>query len=286
MSEQLKYKMQQWEAPPPPGCWEAIASRLDGAITPSPARLYDMEVAPPGALWNTIATALNKRIPTTAPVKRFYRNPYRLAAAASIVLLLGAGISWLAQNRTGTPIATLPVRPASSPAPPAANTVIKNNLQNNSNEEDNATTPGNNYTGYSSAAHKSALADARPMRSAAVSIQPAPREYPITVNYASMPDDNGTLTRNLDPSLTDNNYLVITGPNGEVTKASMKMADALRYFYENATDDNNDKTTNERKNWRNRLQQWRNKIISSHFIPASANFLDIIDLKDLIDEKQ
>lgn len=283
MSEQLKHKMQQWEAPPPPGCWEAIASRLDDAGTSLPARLYNLELAPPPASWNNIIVALKQTGRSKTPVRSFSRNLNRLAAAAIIIVLITGGwillTQFVFQGDKRMPPTTATTR-ASSHLPIPPNAVAVNSTQDS--KEDDPGTPGS-YTGYSNAAHKPA-ADARPLRSASVSIQPAYREYPITVNYASMPDDNGALTRNLDPALTDNDYLVITGPNGEATKASVKLADALRYLYENTTDDNTDKTTNESKNWKKRLQEWRNKIISSHFIPASANFLDIVNLKDLIEE--
>jgi hypothetical protein len=286
MSEQLKNKMYQWEAIPPPVCWDIITSRLDDAVAPATTRLRDLELPPPPSSWSTIARALELPASAKAPAKIVTRNLYRVAAAAIIVLLVTGGWIWvinLPGDKTKPQIAA--PAPASNHLPVPGNVIVDNSGQNN--EDDNTTTPGN-YTGNSSAAHKPPPADARLLKYASVSIQPAHQVYPIKVNYASPPgDDNGTIIRNMDPSLANTEYMILNCPNGKTTRASVKMADALRYLYSEAdTDDPAAKATNENKPWKKRLQDWRNKIISAHFIPASNNFLDIIDLKDLlIDEK-
>ncbi|HEY4151674.1 MAG TPA: hypothetical protein VGM41_22195 [Chitinophagaceae bacterium] len=280
MSEQLKHKMQQWEVQPPPRCWDAIASRLDDVIPLPSAKLYHLEIPPPPVTWNAITGALD----TPVPVKRLSSRPWRLAAAAIVLLLLAGSTRWIGGRYFKKEVAATK-HPASQQAPvlhATNNLPVINDVQDDNDEDETA----DGHTGFSSTAHKPSPAGNRSMRSAPVSIQPPHTEYPVTLNYASMPEDDRTMTNHLDPSLTDNNYLVLTYPNGEVTKASVKMADALRYLYgENTTDETGDKTINENSNWKKRLQEWRSKIMSSHFIPASANFLDIVDLKDLVEEK-
>jgi negative regulator of sigma E activity len=285
MSEQLKKKMYQWEAIPPPVCWDTIASRLDDAVAPVTTRLRDLELSPPSSSWSLIVQALELPAPVKARVKTFTRNLFRIAVAAIIVLLVTAGWIWvinLPADKRKPQIAA--PAPASNHLPVPGNTIVDNSGQDN---EDNTATP-RSYTGKSNTAHKPVPSNTRLLKYASVSIQPAHQVYPIKIDYASPPgDDNGTVIRNMDPSLANTEYILLNCPNGQTTRASVKMADALRYLYsEPDTDDAGAKVNNENKPWKKRLQDWRNKIISAHFIPASNNFLDIIDLKDLlIDEK-
>jgi len=284
MSEQLKHKMQQCEATPPPGCWEAIASRLsDTSGYASAARLYDIEIQPPVS-WNTIAAALDGTTQQNAPVKNIYRNLYRATAVAAIVIILAGG--WWLTNRSRTPVQAIKSAPAAAPAQQAISAVTQNNTPANGDDDDTEDAAGS-LNGYRNPARRPIATNARTLKYTSVNILPSYREYPITVAHTSLPaNDEAAMTRNMSALLADDNYLTITGPNGETIRASLKIADALRYLYGNHdTDETTDKTNNENSHWKKRLQEWRNKIISSHFSPASTNFLDIIDLKDLIDEK-
>jgi len=284
MSEQLKHKMKQWEATPPPGCWEAIASRLSDtpAYAALAAKLYDSAVLPPPASWPVIAAALEETARPAAPVRPLYKKSYFRMAAAAVLLLAVAGYAWYAQNQPGKKqVAITPAPLPASHQPPGATTKIatRESVQDNAADNDN-------YTGYSKPAPPPAIAYTRTLKYASVSSVPAARLSPITTQQVSMAYDDDMAARNMSPLLTHADYVIITGPNGETTRASLKIADALRYLYsDNNTDDATDKSNNENSHWKKRLQEWRTRIISSHFIPATTNFLDIIDLKDLIDEK-
>jgi hypothetical protein len=283
MSEQLKHKMQQWEATPPPGSWDAIASRLSDmpAYAALSAKLYDAAIAPPPGSWPAIAAALEEPARPAAPVKPLYKRPYFQIAAAAILLFAIGGFAWYAQNQewkrqlANIPVATTPQSPRA-----AATAASPKPIGDNPAKDDN-------YLGYSKPVPPPAVAYTRTLKAASVSSVPASRLSPITTQQASMAYDNDMAARNMSPLLTNTNYVIITGPNGETTRASLKIADALRYIYsDDDTIDATDKSNNENSHWKKRLQEWRTKIISSHFIPATTNFLDIIDLKDLIDEKQ
>lgn len=278
MSEQLKHKMQQWEAAPPPGCWDAIAFRLGDTTAYAAARLYHKEIPPPVAAWPAIASGLQQEAARPqAPVRPLHKRALVRTAVAAALLVIAGGL-WYRQHRRNDAEAALSTASAADHQPPraAAKTIVQ------ADEEDN--TSDDNHTGYSKPAPNPAYAHT--LKYAAVSAQPAFRPYPITVQHASLPaSGEATLAHNMNALLTGN-YLIITGPNGETTRASLKIAEALRYLYgDNDADDNSDKNNNENSHWRSRLQEWRNKIISSRFVPASTNFLDISDLKDLIDEK-
>jgi hypothetical protein len=283
MSEQLKHKMHQWEAPPPPACWEAIAARLHDAQAPLAARLYDLEIPPPAFSWNNITAALDNNGAEKAPVIPLSRRVYPLAAVAAIVLLLLAGARWMTGRTGKTDIAAGQPRTAPAGSKPAVSRITRPAAREN--DPDDTETAGND-NGYQAPMPKHVSSDARVLKYTSVNIQPAYRAYPIAVGQSAPPYDDPSVLNNMNPLLTNKDYLMITSPNGEITRASPKIAEALRYLYaETDPDETPGKTTNENSHWKKRLEEWRNKIISSHFIPTSANFLDIIDLKELIYEK-
>ena len=290
MSEQLKHKMQQWEATPPTGCWHAIAARISDGHASATARLYDIEIPPPAHSWHTITSALNKTARPAAPVKTIYRKLYRTAAiAALLIIIIGGGrwsVRWFGsrfatREQAGISSPAVPVSTGGFGNRPAASAAVPNTRPGN-----DANDTGDNFNGYRNPVRRPVAVNTRSLKYTSVNIQPAYHAYPITVEQSSLPADAVTIRNNMNPLLVDNNYLVITSPNGEATRASLKIIDALRYLYgDNSAEEAADKTNNENSHWKKRLQEWRTKIISSHFIPASTNFLDIIDLKDLIDEK-
>ncbi|WP_315816423.1 hypothetical protein [Paraflavitalea speifideaquila] len=94
----------------------------------------------------------------------------------------------------------------------------------------------------------------------------------------------------MDPNLIvsrDKNYIIITCPNGEQARLSTKFLPLLADL--NATTDPAEylgAIFGEKSIWKNRFSQWRYKLMQqASFVPTATNFLDIIALKDLIEEK-
>jgi hypothetical protein len=283
MSEQLKHRMQQWEATPPAGCWQAIAVGIADGHTPATARLFDAEIPPPPHSWTNITAVLDETARPKAPIKTIHRNLYRTAAVAALLIIMLGGSRWLSHRWSVSRFTSREQAATPGPAGAGSRPAVASAAQSNPGNDDNDT--GDNFAGYRNPVRRPVTATTRLLKYTAVNIQPAYHEYPITVVHNSPADDAQTDRNNIKPLLVDNNYLVITGPNGEATRASHKIADALRYLYgDNGAEEAADKTNNENSRWKKRLQEWRSKIITSHFIPAPTNFLDIIDLKDLIDE--
>ncbi len=84
-------------------------------------------------------------------------------------------------------------------------------------------------------------------------------------------------------SISDNSYVIVLAPNGESTRLSPKLVDGIHYLHTEKEGANDYPGKTE---WRNRFAQWRNKIRQSTFIPASSNFLDIVELKELIEKEK
>lgn len=93
MSDQLRNKMQQWEATPPPAVWPALSRVLDEqqAEIQLQSRLTALEESPPAHCWDNIAQELEPQssIETPphkdlVPVKPLYPYLIRYAGAAAV----------------------------------------------------------------------------------------------------------------------------------------------------------------------------------------------------------
>jgi hypothetical protein len=77
-----------------------------------------------------------------------------------------------------------------------------------------------------------------------------------------------------------NPYITVTGPNGSQTRISNKFLPCLSYL-------NNDHGiyNPEGMQWKERFQEWRNKLLSEgSFVPSASNFFDIFELKEMIQD--
>ena len=84
-------------------------------------------------------------------------------------------------------------------------------------------------------------------------------------------------------SVTGKPYLTVIAPNGQSTRLSPKLMDGIHYLNAEKEDANDHSG---KAVWKNRFGEWRNKIRKSTFIPASSNFLDIAELKELIEKEK
>ena len=114
-------------------------------------------------------------------------------------------------------------------------------------------------------------------------ILPATEISPISVTAPPIYDDNGNIIMDVNlVSAPDENYIIVTSPNGEQTKISRKflkmlcmMNGGIDYNYMNA----------ENYQWKMRFEEWRSKLLQqASYIPTANNFLDIVDLKELLQE--
>lgn len=77
-------------------------------------------------------------------------------------------------------------------------------------------------------------------------------------------------------------YLMVIAPNGQVTRLSPKLTDGI--YFLNIDEDL--KAHPDKAAWKNRFGEWRARIRRSTFIPASSNFFDIVELKELIEKEK
>lgn len=304
MSANIKNILHDHEAPPPPGAWESISARLDAEFAAQDARiadkLYHWESAPPAAAWQSIAIALqvNETAPST-PAKVISLPVKKLAIAAAILAVVGFATWRFLSIQGGEPMVG-PSQEAS--ILPAITDDPDRNVQ-----------PSLPIIDAAIGGRPKRRIDIAKRVNGAGSIRPnygnhtVPEEITSNIRYAAMDDlraeattirrgvkaplikdGNGNII--LDKSLIvsqDKNYIIITGPNGEQTRLSAKFLPVL-------TDLNTpmdpaeflDAIFRENTLWKGRFLQWRYKLMQeASFTPTATNFLDIMALKDLIEEK-
>lgn len=290
-------KMNNLEVAPPPASWESIAARIndDKQYTVVSAKMNGFEATPPTQIWDNVLTALEEKNKNEIPVINIRRTVYRITAAAVfIVFFIGAWMMRSPKKNTAietvknTDHNTVPVQRAITSN--KENKITPDNVQPNQKEESVASQ--NNYPAQHSAKsnYSSLPADSgkENMPKNAL-VNSLPHSMPASVVYVPpILDKSGHPVENIDVLTTNSSYVIIAGPNGQLTRISSKFANVIRFLNDDGSDNTPeyiDQVIIESNTWKKRFQEWRNKIAASSYIPSSDNFLDIVELKDLIQER-
>ncbi|HUR11334.1 MAG TPA: hypothetical protein VM012_08190, partial [Flavitalea sp.] len=110
---------------------------------------------------------------------------------------------------------------------------------------------------------------------------------PISISAPLIRDATGNvvLDKQLLKAGSDDHYIKVTSPNGQQTRISDKFLEVLHYM--NTQDNDNPLFENaERRQWKLRINEWKSKLLQqAGFFPSNNNFLGIMELKDLIEDK-
>lgn len=298
MSEQLRHKMSHYEAAPPAAAWTNIAARLedDRQFAAVSDRMNAFEQTPPPIAWENIARRLDEdRVPeTNTPVVRFgARIMRRLAVAAIVLIMAGAGFWWLTRNDIAGPAFVQQDLPAVAKNPgqePGDSPAPKNANKNTSASNKQAIVLGSTGVGNQISKHQKTNDEdefgTHVLSYAAVERLPSFPESPVVISGKPLTDENGNLIRDIDVLTTNSNYLTVMGPNGQLTRISAKFASVIRYLNEPGdTEEYLDRVIRESDTWKKRFQEWRSKIIQSSYVPAASNFFDIAAFGELVGDK-
>lgn len=284
MSDQLKHRLQNHEILPPQGAWNTIASELQEANTflPVSRKMYDFELAPPEAAWLQIAASLKQDDGDArkAPVKRMNSLFLKLAAAAVLTGVIILGSLFLLRNTDGSKkqIASnikdglkqnlksinLAASIRSLSPPPIPNSQRPQYLSSIENDDQ-----FNDFTA------------SRPLRKVAIN------DYftePQSISVPAKPIFNKNGQPIIYPKIVlsdDGEHIDITAPNGQQTRVSAKFVNVLLYMNANHEGDYSESDT-----WQKQFEEWRKKILQNNFIPSSTNYLDILELKELLTKDQ
>ena len=310
MSAKLKHTLTNLEVTPPDGAWPAIAARLDEEYDAGEAgianRLYDWEAIPPANTFNNILTGL-QQAPQAPGQRRAIVIPFRkIAIAAAVTGLLVTGgwyfLSNTTNNEPGDNLATvdnttapitggnneLPDNDAIRPTQPSP-VKINRPLRGNVNRQIAAYYTSADITPVNAGLAYNASGNYLPHANPEYAIRTAAAERAPNVAAPPIRDSEGNIILDVALINPDNdNYIIVTAPNGEQTRisarflqmlssmnADIKPSDYFEYFIMGEND----------SGWKIRFNEWRNKLLQQvNFVPAATNFLDILELKDMLEE--
>jgi hypothetical protein len=308
MSANVQNILLNLETAPPAGVWDTISARLDTEFDAQEIKiaekLYDWEAPPPPGAWENIAIALrvNANIETPETPAKVIRRPFRRLAIAAAMLGIVGFATWNFLNRaSGDPIVegNLPAAPSNTistdindaqvrPSLPVADASIGGRRRTNINIARRVNVAALIQEDLISNAIAEEPSDDIPY-AAVGGMRAQVTTSRKGIKAPLIKDANGNII--MDNSLIisrDNNYIIITCPNGEQTRLSTKFLPLLLDL--NATMDPAeyfDTMIRESSIWKNRFSQWRYKLMQqASFAPTATNFLDIMALKELIEEKQ
>jgi hypothetical protein len=303
-SDQFKHKMQSFEAAPPPAAWQAIADRLsdDQQFGILSTKMLAYEDLPPPAVWENIEAILE--VSGTGSIKKkvftISTKWYSVAAAAVFAGLLLGSYFYATQQRANNDVVLRQNnnfnanRPLALRRRPTVEPIAKHK----NNEVLARVDEGNGNDVPISAIQKEIIEAGNDKLNSAeeMAINPtavAPLNYPsldkpAPIHADLLKDEMGVAYQDISTVAASGNYMMVAGPNGQMTRISSKFANGIRYL--NRTDNGEveeylDKVLKDGAIWRERFKAWRLKINQSGYVPSPDNFLDIIQLKNLIEEK-
>jgi hypothetical protein len=297
MAEKLQYKLLNSEIVPPGDVWDKIAVQLDTEFVVTDIslsrKLIDIEIEPPLAAWPNIIASLDNQIPVSStPPTRVAKIPakrYAVAAVTIGVLLTAALFLFNGADNSDTTRQEAAVTPAiiipKTQAEPLNNNgnkgsnQIASNQPNTRNRRSRIASPrslshslsDNEQPSYTYAQH---IHYTEPVAAINGSEQ-------ITVQAPLIRDENGNIM--MDPELIsyDDNYIIVTGPNGDRTRISKKFLKMVPYMNDVLPEGhlNGDGAV-----WKSRFEEWKKRLQNAAFVPAANNYLDIFELKEMIQD--
>jgi len=287
----LKEKMLAHETTPPANVLNNIFEELEKDSTNAPAyveRLKNHVEEAPAPVWNSIAAELDKEEEDTKVVPLFSKRKklkgiyLRVAAAAAVIaIIIITIIPVIKRPQVGTdPIAKLPQQNKDGQIsyPGTKNESIAAETVKNTAEKINSTTNTDKIK--------------------TIIIQ-QPTDYvkgnqitdltqdPALYSKEKLQNSKGNVTTDITLMNTPNTYMSITGADGQPVKVSSKFSSLIGYLNpkNNDTRENIDAIIDENPKWKKIFAEWRNKMTNNTVAPSFSNFMDIIELSNVLEEK-
>lgn len=311
-------KIRQHQATPPQGAWKNIAKTLDEEETkttgfaarlaefettapvsaakniftlldtteqpPFTEKLYNYEAEVPQTAWPNIINDLDKAETKVIAIGANRKLPpvyLRVAAAVGVITLLSISI-WLLNRQQGTEV--------------IAGDIKKNLPQNNTTGSNNsaeklvAANTKETATTTTAASVKPASGTAPALAYIQHSQTEALAQNPIAFTKEKLQNSNGETPQDvtLINNTAANSYFTITGPDGQPVRVSAKLAGFINYLNNDNLDtkENIEIIIQESSKWRATFAAWKQKMINNSIAPSLTNFMDIIELSNVLEEKK
>jgi hypothetical protein len=293
MSDNWQHKIENFEIPPSPEAWNKIAEQLDEEYKLPEImlsqKMHDYEVNPPSFILDNVLTVLNTAQSPKQPARIFTLRVRRMSIAAAVTGLLAITLLYFLRPQSRSSVTESSIVKL-TPVLPGKNAVAPKVADNNRFQQ----YPTQSNTGLlllnPDLNKKSAYSNNRNSRNGRNVKRANPNPAlsantisPISVTAPPIYDGDGNII--MDETLVsapDENYIIVTSPNGEQTKISRKFLKMLTVMNGG---DPNPFINPESFEWKIRFEEWRRKLLQqAAYIPTAYNFLDIMDLKDMLQE--
>jgi hypothetical protein len=279
-------RLQVHEETPPASAWNNIAKRLDEEFTASDnilsSKLNDLSVPPPAIAWRNIAAALGEKKP--AKIIPLYR---RIAVAVAVTGIVALGALYFLTAGNGDLVQPRQLATRQMPADVPA-TATAPDVQNDTRSRKiaMASTPRVKHVSYSARS----ISNPPPREEAvpeftdeghAPTVETESVVPDVTVSAPPIKDERGNIIMDLKLISEPNQpYITVTSPSGNQTRLSNKFLNCLSYI-----NDNSDIQDPKGAQCQSKFDRWREKLMTeAAFIPTATNFLDIFELKDILQD--
>lgn len=323
MSSNWLNRIQQHTAAPPEGAWDNIAGYLDNEATVLPGfanrlsafeitapasaeknifalldaaeenasfekRIYNYEETAPTTAWPAIVTALEKNEAKIVPLDTHKHNKRIVslrAAAAVIIIAVIAVTAWLLNNRNAGAgeIAVTPQQNQKVSAPVSATIT----LPVSETQKDNSKTAVNSTVAENKIPANTVIPPSAPAYIQQTEI-PVLAQNPVNGKKDKLHTITGETPEDMSLMSTPNSYISITGPDGQSIRVSSKFSNLISYLTEKNSEvqENLDIIIKESAQWRATFAKWRDKMTNNAVAPSLSNFMDIIELSNILEEKK
>lgn len=276
-------RLSVYEAAPPATVQKNIFALLDAADNNSAfaEKMYSFETAAPATVWPNIVTTLEKDgakvIPFKSVAKKLAAVYWRAAAAVAVIAVISVAI-WL-MNRNNSKIA-----PGETAGVKSQNQEIANTKQTNGTNtaplQNIPVTPKQNNTPKNTTVSNPSYVQDNEVTVLAQNPADGKKDKLQTIT-GETPQDIAAIS-------TTNSYITITGPDGAPLRVSSKFSNLISYLTEKSPDvqENIDIIIKESAKWKATFAVWRDKMINNAVAPSLTNFMDIIELSDVLENKK
>ncbi len=295
MNEPLKNRFLNYEVPPHPSAWKTIAEELlqHDDLPGISKKMFNYEAPPPIDTWKKIKEALLAEQETAASPAVIAKSfaVHKLVAAACVTGMLVIGTFYISNYKNdkfnaGKLSETTERNKDAAPPPDSSKTGSTSVEETEQNEVAMTTVENSLKTNVGLNDRDMELQTTQVSHSLSTAVY----DPEIIISTKPIRDLSGEIIQETDILDNGGQYISITSPNGQQTKISSKFLHMLLFINEDSDIDEMegyfDKDLLESLAWRSTFQQWRNEIISTSFVPSSTNFMDILELKDLITKDQ
>jgi hypothetical protein len=293
MSENFQHKILNFEIVPPKEVWNKILLQLDEEVKVEDSvisqKIYDYEIIPPAFILQNVLSEINTEAKATPPSRIFKFPMKRVAIAAVAIGVMALALFYFVASDTSIKSIT-PTAETTPTVDTIGNKPLITEQDTQAKAEPDIATPS--YTSLEKSINrKSDFSGSRDLRNGRKKgyktlnlLLSANAAYPISVYAPPICDDDGNIILDEDLiSAPDDNYIIVTSPNGEQTKVSRKFLKMLIVM--NGQSINGGYFNAEGYKLKARFEEWRSKLLQqASYIPTANNFLDIVDLKDMLQE--